>query len=223
MTTIDDLTMTPKCAGSTGKCLPEAMEPWFPPKLCSLQLTKLVVESPWHHPCNQCATNVMISNLKPRIVKSTIDILVIISVYYLAKQKLGLGNPEQNLTRSHNGQIPMTVWHRMTYENGLRNNPCFDHCAISTVAASPCLQASLQCPEVRQTRSSRVTQSGDQNIAPSPESRVGSLKGPKPWRKSVGKILVSHSRWFHHVHQPEMWIPSSTRSELTEIQPLCRN
>ena len=51
----------------------------------------------------------MISNLKPRIVKSTIDILVIISVYYLAKQKLGLGNPEQNLTRSHNGQIPMTV------------------------------------------------------------------------------------------------------------------
>ena len=39
----------------------------------------------------------MISNLKPRIVKSTIDILVIISVYYLAKQKLGLGNPEQNM------------------------------------------------------------------------------------------------------------------------------
>ena len=97
MTTIDDLTMTPKCAGSTGKCLPEAMEPWFPPKLCSLQLTKLGVESPWHHPCNQCATNVMISNLKPRIVKSTIDILVIISVYHLAKQKLGLGNPEQNM------------------------------------------------------------------------------------------------------------------------------
>ena len=44
---------------------------------------------------------------------------------------------------------------------------------LSTVAASPCLQASLQCPEVRQTRSSRVTQSGDQNMAPSPESRVG--------------------------------------------------
>ena len=135
---------------------------------------------------------------------------------------LGLGSKTQIWPYLTMGtQIPMT------YENGL-TNPSYRKTTHVSITAPPSPAPVALSPSVSPVRRGAEKQPGDPakrrpNHGPRSRVRTGP-GGTKPCgRKAARKILATRDRDFNGFHpvQSELRIPSSTRTELTDIEPLC--